>query len=326
MDAQDFMPGPETLARIRTEIETYEQGRAAASRRIRWRIPLFLGLYLIAIFVVAWVFNLVADPVEQWFSAPHVFLYVLGFAGSFLVYSFAVKPATELQQAFRDKVLPTIFGFIGDVRYSRNTVPGSFDRLPRGVTGSFNRQSFDDVIAGRYEDFSFELYEASLSRKSGKSTQTLFHGVVLAFEMETAFPGVLVATRRSAKVSRFFRDLFGSTDLEELTSGVAHLDEKYEFRSDNLAAARPLVTGRLARALDWLREGWPNEPARVALQGHDGFLLLPDHKNFFELPGVGTPLDYDVHIKPIIVDMVTLLATGALVRKVGSRDDASTQA
>lgn len=326
MNTEDFMPSPETLARIRKEIEGYEAGRVAAVARVRWRVPLFLGLYIAGIAVVAWMFNALADPREQWFSAPHVFLYVVGFVLSFFVYSAAMKPATELQQSFRDKVLPTIFGFIGDMQYSRNRAPASFDRLPRSVTGSFNRQSFDDVISGRYDDFAFELYEAVLSRKAGKSTQTLFRGIILAFETETAFPGVLIATRRSGSVSRFFRDLFGSGGLDELQSGVPHLDEQYEFHSDNQAAARPLVTGRLARALDWLREGWPHDPARVALQGHDGFLLLPHNKNFFELPGVGTPLDYDRHIKPIVVDMVSLLATGALVRKVGSKDDAPEQA
>lgn len=325
MNAEDFMPGPETLARIRKEIEGYEAGRVAAVARVRWRVPLFLGLLLVGVAAIAWMFNTVADPSEQWFSAPHVFLYVVGFVASFFVYGMAMKPATELQQSFRDKVLPAIFGFIADMRYARSSTPGSFDRLPRAVTGSFNRQGFDDVISGRYEDFSFELYEASLSQKAGKSTSTVFKGIILAFETESAFPGLLVATRRSGSVSRFFRDMFGSGGLEELQSGVPHLDEQYEFRSDNPTAAQPLVTGRLARALDWLRESWPHDPARVALKGHDGFLLLPHTKNFFELPGVGTPLDYDQHIKPIVVDMVSLLATGALVRKVGSRDDAPEQ-
>lgn len=325
MNAEDFMPSPETLARIRKEIEGYEAGRIAAARRVRWRVPLFLGLLIAGIVAIASLFNAFADPREQWFSAPHVFLYVAGFVVSFFVYGMAMKPATDLQQSFRNKVLPAVFGFIGNMRYTRNGMPASFDRLPRAAAGSFNRQSFDDVISGRYEDFSFELYEASLSQKAGKSTHTVFKGIILAFETETAFPGMLVATKRSGSVARFFRDMFGSGGLEELQSGIPHLDEQYEFRSDNPSAARPLVAGRLARALDWLRESWPHDPARVALQGHDGFLLLPHSKNFFELPGVGTPLDYDRHIKPIIADMVSLLATGALVRKVGARDDAPGQ-
>ena len=44
------------------------------------------------------------------------------------------------------------------------------------------------------------------------------------------------------------------------------------------------MTGRLAQALQWLGETWPEQPARVALHGSDGFLLIPLSKNFFELP------------------------------------------
>jgi hypothetical protein len=37
---------------------------------------------------------------------------------------------------------------------------------------------------------------------------------VLAVEAETAFPGLLVATRRSNTVQSFFREMFGSGSLE----------------------------------------------------------------------------------------------------------------
>ena len=55
-----------------------------------------------------------------------------------------------------------MFGFIEDVGYKHNQTPISFERLPREIVDGFNRQSFDDVISGRYEDFPFELYEATL--------------------------------------------------------------------------------------------------------------------------------------------------------------------
>ena len=149
----------------------------------------------------------------------------------------------------------------------------------------------------------------------------MFKGVVVAFETMTPFPGLLVAVRRAGTVSKFFRDMFGTGGLEEVQCGVASLDEAYEFRTDNAGAARPLVSGRLAKALQWLGETWPGEPARVALEGRDGFLLLPVTKNFFELPGISTPLDYKAHIEPIVADMVALLATASLVRKIGQPDD-----
>lgn len=319
MSGGQFMPNDQVVAGIKADLLRYEAERAKAQAAVRWRVPLFLGILLLLVLGAALLFNKVADPNEQWLSAPHVFLYVTGFIASFFVYSWAVSPATKLQQAFREKALPTIFGFIQDVAYSHSRTPESFDRLPKETIGAFNRQSFDDVVSGRYEDFPFELYEMSLSQKTGKSTSQVFKGVAVAFETITPFPGLLVAICKTGAVVGFFRGLFGGK-LEELQSGNPAIDEAYEFRTDNVDAARPLVTGRLAQALQWLGETWPEQPARVALNGGDGFLLIPLAKNFFELPGISVPLDYKAHVEPMVADMAALLATAALVRKIGMAD------
>jgi hypothetical protein len=322
MDAKGFMPDEAVIAGIRKDIEQYESQRAGAYAAVKWRVPVFFAVLIVPAVILAFAFNSFADPNEQWFSSPHMFLYVGTLAAAIFVYSAAMRPATKLKQSFREHVLPIVFGFIGDMRYGNGTRPDSFDRLPKQATGSFNRQSFDDVVAGKYEDFPFELYEASLQYGSGKSTQTVFKGVVVAFETITPFPGLLVATRRAGQISKFFSGIFSSSALEEVQCGLPGIDEVYEFRTDNSGAARPLVAGRLAKALQWLSESWPGEPARVALQGRDGFLLLRTTKNFFELPGISQPLDYKTHVEPMVADMVSLLATVALVRKVGQPDDA----
>ena len=322
MEAADFMPGEEAVAGIRRDIEAYEAKRASAQRQIRWRVPLFVGLVVVFVGLVAWLFNSAADPNEQWFSTPHVFLYLGGLVAAVLLYFQALKPATRLQQSFRDALLPLIFGFVRDVRYQRGVRPNSFDRMPRETVGAFNRQRFDDVISGRYEDFPFELYEAKLWEGSGKSETTAFKGVIVAFETIEPFPGTLVAARKAGKVVHFFRGMFANK-LQELSCGVPELDATYEFRTDNVEAARPLVTGRLAQALTWLGETWPYDQARVALSGSDGFLLMPRSKNFFELPDISVPIDYSMHVAPMIADLGAMLATAALVRKIGAKDEAA---
>jgi hypothetical protein len=205
------------------------------------------------------------------------------------------------------------------MRYAYRITPDSFEKLPREVLGSFNRQRFDDVVSGHYDGFSFELYEASLSHKSGESDDSVFRGVIVAFDIVTPFPGLLVATRKRGQVSRFFGGIFGG-GLEQLECGVTALDAVYDFRTDNLDAARPLVTGHLAQALKWLGETWPEEQALVALKGGDGFLLLPRTDDFFELPPTSTQLDYRTHIEPIVADMAAILATAALVRRIGAEE------
>jgi hypothetical protein len=321
MDARDFMPGEAALAKVKAEIEAYEAERKAVQRSVSIRIPIYLAIVVVLVVILAFAFNSFADPNEQWSSAPHVFLYVAGVIALFLAYSWAKSPARELQQSFRARLLPVIFGFIDKVRYRRGETPPSLERLPRETIGSFNQSSYDDEIAGEWQGFPFELYEAVFSQKTGKTTSTIFRGVVVALETASSFPGVLVATRKANKVTSFFRGIFGK-ELEELSSGIPVLDAAYDFRTDNPEAARPLVTGRLAQALQWLGETWPEEPARIALKNKDAFLLLPQSKNFFELPDISVPLDYKTHISPMIADMASLLATGALVRKIGAGDEA----
>ena len=321
MQASEFLPDEKVIAAIRQQIADYEQKRVSAHRQAMWRVPVFLGLVVALVIGLALAFNGVADVNEKWTSAPHVFLYVIGFSLLAYVYSRAIKPARGIQQSFRSDVLPIIFGFIENVRYSRGVTPESFDRLPKEIVGSFDNQTFDDVVSGNYGGFPFELYEATLKQGMSKSDVTSFHGVVVAFQTQTPFPGTLVATRKEGHVVSFFRDLFGRS-IHQIESGVAAIDERYKFQTDNTEAALPLVRGRMAQALQWLGETWPGEPARIALSAGDGFLLLPTPKNFFELPAISVPLDYKTHVEPIIADMASLIATASLVRQIGDGSEA----
>lgn len=317
MNVDDVMPDPKLLAGIRADIESYEAKRMRAAASVRWRVPLFLIILAVLTYFAAVFLNSLANPFEQWRSAPHVFLYVAGFILAIFAFFWAMAPVRQTQQDFRNRLFPTIFRFIEDFRYNQGQPPASFDRLPREMVGSFNRESFDDVVTGRYRGFPFELFEARLAQKAGKSEDVAFKGVGLAFEAASPFPGILIAGRKAGMAGGFFKNLFGGGSLEDIQSGVADLDNAYDFRTDNADAAKPLIVGRLAQALKWLGETWPSGQALVALRGSDAFLLLPLEKDYFELPGIATPLAYDEHVRPMIADLVTLLETAALVRQVG---------
>ncbi|WP_353644975.1 hypothetical protein [Mesorhizobium sp. WSM2239] len=203
------MPDEAVIAGIRTDIETYEGERQRARRKVGWRVPVYLGGLAAAVAALAYGFNAFADPHEQWHSAPHLFLYVIAmFAGIYASWM-ATKPARDVQQAFREHLLPIVFGFIEDFHYQHKTSPTSFYRLPREAVGTFDVERFDDVISGKCDGFVFELYEAELAKKSGKSERMKFKGVVLAFQTVAPFPGLLVATHKTNMVTSFFRGLFG---------------------------------------------------------------------------------------------------------------------
>lgn len=309
------MPDEATIAGIKKDLEAYQAERNAIRRSTVWRVPLYLGGLIVAVLVLALVFNLVADPAELWVSTPHVYLYGVAFIAAFFVYFRAMRPVDTANASFRSKLLPIVFGFIKEMRLGKGDVPATFAKLPRETIGDYSDSQFDDIISGKYEGFTFELYETAAWRRVEKSDVTLFDGIIVAFDMAKPFPGMLVATLKTNTVMGFFREMFGG--MEEIKSG-GELDQAYEFRSDNVEAAQPLVSGQMAQALTWLKEAWPGEAARIALSGKDGFLLLPHKKDFFELPASTVALDYKAHIEPMIADMATILATAALVRKIGS--------
>lgn len=317
MSATGFMPDAAQIAGIRKELEAYQAERMAIRRSTIWRVPLFLGGLIATVIALALVFNLVADPAEIWVSTPHVYLYAVAFVAAFFVYFRAVKPIELANASFRNKLLPIVFGFIKNMHHERGATPPSFVNLPESTLGKYNNLEIDDFISGNYDGFDFELYETLLTQRAEKHDSTTFQGVIVAFGLKKPFEGTLIATIRTNAVLSFFGELFGS-GLKELRSGVQELDMAYEFRSDNVEAAQPLVSGQMAQALTWLKEAWPGEPARIALSGTSGFLLLPHQKNFFELPAADVALDYKAHVEPMIADMATILATASLVRKIGS--------
>lgn len=316
MSAAGFMPDATVIAGIRKDIEAYEAARKAASRSVMWRVPLYLALLIAVVIGLAMVLNLGADPFELWFSTLHLYLYLGGFVAAVAVYVLASNADSNLQASLRAKLLPTAFGFVDDLKLEKGVVPKSFPRLPRETVGDYDGSMFDDVISGSYDGFSFEVFEVALWRRSGRADVELFDGAVVAFQMMKPFDGVLVATVKTTAVMGFFREMFGG--LEQVLSGSGRLDAAYDFRTDNVTAALPLVSGQLAQTLEWLNEVWPGAPARIAINGRDGFLLLPDKRDFFELPPSTVAVDYKTHVEPMIADIATMLATASLVRKIGT--------
>ncbi|WP_269930589.1 hypothetical protein [Aminobacter sp. HY435] len=316
MSAGGFMPDAAVIAGIRKDIEAYEAARKAASRAMLWRVPLYLGLLVALVIVLAMVLNFGADPFELWFSTLHLYLYLAGFVAAFAVYVLATNAGSNLQASLRAKLLPTAFGFVQDLKLRKAETPQSFARLPPEALGDHDGCQFDDVISGSYDGFAFELYEAALWRRSGRADVELFDGVIVAFDMNKPFAGVLVATVKTTAVMGFFREMFAG--LEQVQSGSDNIDAAYDFRTDNVAAALPMVSGQMAQTLDWLNKVWPGAPARIAINGRDGFLLLPDKRDFFELPADTVAVDYKTHVEPMIADIATMLATASLVRKIGS--------
>jgi hypothetical protein len=313
----EFSPPPEAVQRIVADVAAYEADRKIAHQAVRWRVPVVMGSFVAlaaaAVAIDIWFTRgAFLDNRYQWIQ---IALGLGIFLGGIEAYKFARKPAVIAQEKFRSRLLPMVFGFVENLRHGRGMRPDSFAGIPQEVTGHFNREEFDDYIAGRWRDLDFELCEARLRYKAGKSTSEAFRGVIVSFPLARPFAGKLIVTRQIGSVSRFFRDAWAKQVPIRPQSGDAEIDKTFEFRTDNEAATRELFGHGLPKALKWLLETWPQAPARLALTGARGYLLLPgSDAALFELPDISAPLDYNRHVTPIVADLGRILAIARLVR------------
>ena len=311
VDEAALMPKDAALEALREAVAAYNAERGTVTNTMYVNVVLIFGGYVVFagfIAYLAWT-EIARDIVGIVLGV----LFVLGT----VVWRFALAPAKRFQQTLRDRMLPLVFGFIDEVQYVHGAEPRFISSMPGKELVPRDRSEHGDMIAGRHEGLAFTLSETELSTGSGKSRATTFKGVIFHFIREQEFPGLLLAVRKPNSFQLFVRDFFGGSTMPLVTSGNPEVDTALEFRTDRPEAATPLVQGTLAKALDYLATEWRDDVVRLALRGRDCYLLVPSKKNFFELPPVDTPIDFDRHLRPMIRDLVTLLATAQLVNRIG---------
>ncbi|WP_075292646.1 hypothetical protein [Pararhizobium arenae] len=309
-DEASIMPDAATMEKIHVAIDEYNGQRPAVLQEMeRRRLPTMVPFGVIC--------ALVLGVVVARFQEPRFIGFVIGvmcLVGYFL-WKEANRPMAQFRQTLRDRMLPVIFGFAGQIRYRNGTEPKFMKLLPKPGLIRYNGAHYDDLVSGVYQGMDFTLCEVRLTT-GGKHERDVFKGVIVYFNPPHAFAGRLFAAKRLYGFKGFVDDLFGDRSLENIRSGFGELDASYDFRTDHPERATPLVVGPIAQALNYLAEAWPDDIVRLALMGGDAFLLVPTKRNFFELPGPREDIDWQRHVRPMIRDLMTLLAVAQLVCRI----------
>lgn len=305
MDASAFMPDASLQAAIEKDVENFNRRRRVAVVEVdRRRKGLFVA-YGLGIALVLFI-------LYRFFSETEIgrnfmiFTVVMGAVGIPWVLKLAREPGRRVQQEFRDHMLPVILGFLDDFRYRNGFRPASFERVPKTLLGSYNRETFDDFITCRIDGTAVDIFEVKLERTSKNSSRIIFQGVIMACQVEGAFPGRLLASRRDTGWA-FLRAIFERDTLMEMRSHTP-LDDSYQFKTDAPEAAGQWLRGGLSETLIWLRERWPRAMPMLALNRGDLYLLLPTERDFFAMPPIDRPLDYTADLKPMVDEIASLLA------------------
>jgi len=310
-DEATVMPDAAALEVLRQAIGEYNVARPARELAMQRRVTVVMGIY--AVIAVVAFFQIVSKiGMGEGLGVVIAVLFGIGWG----LFNFCMKPVRDFQQNLRDRMLPLIFGFVEELRYTKGLRPRFMEKFPKQALLKYGLAEHDDAISGLHEGMHFMLSETELST-GGKNKSVLFQGVIFHFYIDPPFPGILAATKRPTGMQKFAQELFGTGNLCIIDSGDPAIDATHEFRTDNTAAARPLIEGPLVKALDYLSSVWRDDVVRIALSGHECFLLVPTKKNFFELPDIAHEINVDWHVFPMIRDLVTLLVTARLVSRIG---------
>jgi Protein of unknown function (DUF3137) len=313
-----IMPGPEARTRAVLAVADYNAARPASQMAVYRNIGLFLvpgGL------LFAWIAWLIVTS-GGGKNSPQTFLLAgmimaLVWGGPKL-WAWVWEPATDLQQGARDRIMPQVFGFVENLRYRHGFTPDFMAAMPAKSIVRHTRIQHDDMITGAHGGVAFSLAECTFWMHEGKSEKKEFQGAVFHCKAPQSFPGLLLVSKKLSSASRFWWGGPDDKHVPEVFPADSLVDRTHSVRSDNQAAAKALIDGNLGQALRWLDRAWSDGVPRLILSKDDIFLMVPSEKNFFELPSIGTDVEYEAHVEPIVRELAMLLATGSLVRKAVS--------
>lgn len=233
---------------------------------------------------------------------------VAAIVGGFLIVG---SPGDKFRAKVRDLVMPAATKFLG-ITYSR-AVPADFDLqgfTARNVVGSYqsHRSRLQDHVSGTHEGRRYAMIEAHLQRKSGKSTVTVFNGVLMIVDWPEAGQADVLIGRDWGKI---INKLAGITKADRVTFENAPAFEKmFEVYSTDGTAARQLLTPAFLDCMVALAESRKGQPPTAAFTHGRLLLALPLREELFETGSLSRSLE------KFEEDLHTLLRQLTLPRRV----------
>jgi hypothetical protein len=226
--------------RVALEISTLEDKRAAAVRQFWLRLAIGTALAI----AIAW------SMFTEELMGIGLFLAIAVFVGGI------VLAALPLGKAGKSLKLPTLETLAekGGLTYMENGFdPPVYPDARKALFGNWlSSQSFTDLFHGMDEEGKrFALYEGHLTRKSGKSTVTVFSGQMYAFQRRARSGGEIVIVPDRG-LFNFFKPLSGMERVR--FESDPEFEKKFEVYAFQAHEALSLIGSDVRRKLLDLRQ------------------------------------------------------------------------
>lgn len=274
---------------VRSEISTLEDKRKAAVRHF-W-------LYLLG--GIALAVAILATLVGDWPLVAVILAGAVLIAGIVL----AIRPLSRVKEDLKLPVLEALAAKGGMEYLPTGFDPPVYPEAGRTLFGGWlSSQTFTDLFHGTDpEGRRFAIYEATLTRKQGKNTVTVFSGQVYAFQRRSKGGGV-IAIMPDRSIFNFFKPAKGMERVK--FDSDPEFEKKFEVYATHPHEALALIGLDVRRALIELRRS-----GRVfGYVGAEDALVAATGKNRFEPGSMFRSRSGEERVKSMFDDVCASLA------------------
>jgi hypothetical protein len=216
----------------------------------------------------------------------------------------AAIPISKVGRDLKLPVLETLAGQCGTAYSSHGFAPPVYEEARAALFGSWlSSQNFSDLFQGKDDEGRrFAIYEAYLTRSSGKSTHVVFTGQIYAFQRRSHASGRIVAVPDRG-IFNFFRPVHG---MERVSfESDPEFERRFEVYADQPHEALALFGSNARQTLLRYRAG-----GRVlAYVGADDVLVAIPGKNRFEAGSMFRGSSGEERVRAMFDDLSAALAT-----------------
>jgi len=216
-----------------------------------------------------------------------------GFAGLTIVvlgglWAWITSPKRQYARTYKNDILPEIAGLFGNFTYDvKGKIPMTAMK-PSKIVPNHTSYSSEDFFSGEYKKVGINFSEIKLTKKSGKTTKTVFKGLAILLTHGTKkFHGHTILTKDQGKIGGWFKKQISKLERANLVD--PEFEKLFDVFTSDQVEARYLIDPRIVENLKALYKEY-NGTQMMAAFYEDHFLLLIGSKaNHFEPPSIETP-------------------------------------
>ena len=281
---------------LKPRVVEFENARIAALKEARSRL-----FKMLPVMGAALIFGIYALFLSGW-SDDETDVSMLGVFGVLFGAGWWInKTLKQYQTSIKSDIFPIIVSFLGEYQYTAE-IDDRIDQYDDfGIVPSHKSESSEDQIVGTYKGVHLDLFETHLTKRNGRSTATVFKGIVITLSLNKTFEGKTIVKKDRGRLANWVSDKFSS--LEPVNLEDPRFEKEFEVYSTDQVEARYLLTTSFMERLIDLREGFGGQGIQCSFYQNQLLMMISIERDMFEPGSIFEHEDFVDDAKSLLKEM-----------------------